>query len=368
MKLFDDIERDFLGPSTNNETSYNFYNRSARKDIVIIRKTLENWFVKIPEKDKKAMKACFKKSFDDTFYELFLFSLFDSLGFKIEIHPTVPNSTKKPDFLIAKDNLEIYVEAKIAKDKTTQEEAFEKMRNTFYDTINKTKTGRFALAIEKLNFLSGKQPKAKKIVTFLENILSKLDPDRVEELMKINGLSAERLVYNDEDVSVVFNPIPLRPEAEFDDDRRAIGMFPMETFWGGGEEVIKQSFDFKAKRYGQLEKPFLICINALSKRTSLRIDVDNAILGSEILPLRSGVFANANGAKRTNVSATMINQIYLHGIPNSKYLLYENPFAQFPIDFNELGLKYNHINEDKIVKSEGDDLDKILKIEKDWLS
>jgi hypothetical protein len=59
-----------------------------------------------------------------TFYELFLFSLFDALGFKWDSSNT-PNS-RKPDFLIVKDNLEIYVEAKIAKDKTTQEEAFEK--------------------------------------------------------------------------------------------------------------------------------------------------------------------------------------------------------------------------------------------------
>lgn len=368
MTLFEDIERSFLGPSGNNETSYNYYNRSARKDVGIIREMLENWFAKIPEKDKKAMKASFKKSFDDTFYELFLFSLFDALGFKIEIHPTVPNSTKKPDFLIVKDNLEIYVEAKIAKDKTNQEEAFEKMRNTFYDTINTTKSGRFTLAIEELNFLSGKQPKAKKIVALLEDALSKLNPDLIEELIKTNGLRFPQITYNDKDVHVIFNPIPLRPEAEFDDDKRAIGMFPMETFWGGGEEIIRESFHLKAKRYGELEKPFLICINSLGKKTSFRVDVDSAILGSEILPLKSGVFADENGPKRTNVSATMINQVYLHGIPSSKYLLYENPFAQFPIDFSKLGLKYNYINENNIIKSEGNDLDRILKIDKDWLS
>ncbi len=60
MKLFDDIERTFLGPSSNNETPYNYYNRSARKDVETIRETLENWFLKIPEKDKKEMKASFK--------------------------------------------------------------------------------------------------------------------------------------------------------------------------------------------------------------------------------------------------------------------------------------------------------------------
>ena len=42
MTLFEDIERSFLGPSGNNETSYNYYNRSARKDVGIIREMLEN--------------------------------------------------------------------------------------------------------------------------------------------------------------------------------------------------------------------------------------------------------------------------------------------------------------------------------------
>jgi hypothetical protein len=41
-----------------------------------------------------------------------------------------------------------------------------------------------------------------------------------------------------------------------------------------------------------------------------------------------------------------------------------NPFAQFPIDFKKLGLKYNFIDESKIVKSEGNNLDRILNMKK----
>ncbi len=38
--LFDDIERTFLGPSNQNEFEYDYYNRSARKDIATIEKHL----------------------------------------------------------------------------------------------------------------------------------------------------------------------------------------------------------------------------------------------------------------------------------------------------------------------------------------
>jgi hypothetical protein len=380
IKIFDDTERDFLGPAENNESAYNFYNRSSRKDVSIIRDTLEKWFSRIPNEEKKNMKSSFVKKFDDTFYELFLHELFISNGFDVTIHPKLDHTLKRPDFLIRKGELEIYVEAKISKDKTVKEEAQERMRNAFYDSINKTKSSNFMLAIEKFEFLSGKQPKTNKIVKYLEEELMKLNPDDVEQQIFKNGLRYLTIEYKDEDVLCLINPVPLSPSSRNKTSRRAIGMMPIETWWGGGEDTIRESIAIKAKRYGDLKKPFIVCINALGRKTSSRIDVDNSVWGSTTVSFdngpddldakwffnNDGVFNN-KGKHRPNLSAVLITRIFPHSVPISHYWLYSNPFAENPINYKTLGLKYNHVSEGKVISQDGDDLDVILGINKNWL-
>ena len=322
--LFEDTERSYLGPANNNETQFEFYNRSARKDISIIRSKLNDWFLKIPESEKKEFKSRFKNTFDDTFYELFLFNLFQDLGFTIEIHPVVPNSSKRPDFLIRKDKLEIYVEAKISKDKSAEQEAFERMENQFYDSMNKINSDNFMLAVEKIRFISGLQPKTNVIRKYVETELLKLDPDHVTENMKVNGVRNIKIEYKDSDLHIVLNPIPVIPNARLGSDRRAIGMYPFESYNDGGEVSLKNSINFKAKRYGELDKPFIICVNALGKNTTSIHDIDNAIWGSLTISYSEnpnnrdekwirqpdGIFQDINGPKRKDLTAVLINKVF----------------------------------------------------------
>jgi hypothetical protein len=53
-----------------------------------------------------------------------------------------------------------------------------------------------------------------------------------------------------------------------------------------------------------------------------------SILGSSFT-FKRWCFADENGPKRLNVSATMINQVYLHEFQTLSICFYENPFAQF---------------------------------------
>lgn len=381
ITLFDNISRDFLGSSNMNEPTYNYYNRSGRKDIAIIRDTLECWFSEIPDSEKSSIKSSFKKNFDDTFYELFLHNLFSKLGYKVKIHPNIEGTTKKPDFLIEKNGMEIYVEAKISKDKTSEEEALEKMTNQFYDSMNKLRSNNFMIGIKEVSFISGKQPKTKKIVQKLENQLSQLDPDIVEEEMKKNGFNIFQIEYEDDDIFVIFNPLPVVPKARVKVNRRPIGILPAKSYWGGGEKAIKDAVEVKANRYGKLNKPYIICLNALGEKTTSRDDIDNAIWGTlaisysenpeerneKLIRQKDGIFFNENGPRKRNVTGILVSKIYPHGIPNSKYWLYENPFAENKLDFQNIGLVYNYVKDGYIFGSDGQDLDRILGMDKDWL-
>lgn len=246
--LFDSIERAYLEAAKHNENTYDYYNISARTDIAKVRDTLENWFYSYPKDEKKELKSRFKKDFDSAFYELFLYQLFCKLGYNIIIHPDLPSSPRKPDFLISKGNLEIYVEAKVVKNKTKEQEAFERKINEFYDNLNKLNSGAFLLQIEHFNVLTDKQPSTKGIISYIEQELKKINPDLLSDEIDKDGIDKLPIIeYNNRDIHIIVKPIPVIPSAR-KEKKRPIGIYPVETFWGGGEESLKDSIEKKSKK------------------------------------------------------------------------------------------------------------------------
>lgn len=315
------------------------------------------------------MKSDFEAKFYDTFYELFIYSLFDSLGFNIQIHPDLPHTSRKPDFLATNDSMRIYIEAKISRSLTREDEAFENMKNSFYDSINKFRFEGYMLGIEEIEFISKKQPSTKRILKFLDSEFRKLEKGNYSK----NRLVNIRITYSDEDILIVFNPIQVEKTNDLEYDKRPIGIFPFE-FVGRGDIEIKKALQVKAKRYGKMDKPFIICLNALGKNVTSRADIDDAIWGSLALQysedpnddstrwvrLRDGMFIDAKGVKNTNVTGILITQISPTNIDNTRYYFYINPFANFKIPHEILGLKYNSVENNIIQIVEGDDLSNIL--------
>ena len=73
------------------------------------------------------------------------------------------------------------MEAKVAKDKSQQEEAIENKINEFYDAINKVQSPNFFLIIKELIIKTQKQPSTRKIIKILEQEIAKCDPDLMAE-------------------------------------------------------------------------------------------------------------------------------------------------------------------------------------------
>lgn len=315
--LFDSIERIYLEAARHNENVYDYYNTSARADITIIRNTLEGWFSNYPENEKKELKSRFKKDFD----------------------------------------------------------------SAFYDNLNKLDSGDFLLCIERFDILTKKQLGTKGIIAYIEQKLNKINPDMVSKGIKESGIGKLPVIeYNNGDIHVVVKPIPVTPSAR-KVKKRPIGIYPVETFLGGGEEALRNSIGKKAKKYGKLDKPFIICLNSLDVRMSGKTDVDNAVWGSPALsyPIDSeirvdkwkrqadGVFFNKRGVRFKNLTGIFVSEICPHNILVANYWLYEHPFSENKMDFNKIGLKFNYMHEDHIVDNTGDDIGDILHISKDWL-
>lgn len=382
IPLFDDITRNDLDYSKNNENPYDFYNRSSRYQFVIVRELLNKWFSEYPDDEKNDLKNRFKKTFDSAFYELFLYQLFVNLGFQVQIHPKLLNSKKRPDFLIIKDNLEIYVEAKIDYDKSSNLIALERKISQFYDDLNKLKVKGFYFAISDLVLKNNSQPSAKKIIKFIEKEIEKLNPELIKQLLQENDFDQMFCFhFDDENLTIKITPFPVDKPLKDKFIENPIGMFPFKSITDSGEQSMENSIKKKAKRYGKLDKPFIVCLNAINEKFPRSADFERVIWGVEALISLNkpetksfnwtrkddSIFFNNEKTTLENLSGVLITRVYPNSIPNSEYYLFKHPYSSNILDFNRLGLKYSYEKEDIIHRNIGDDFDKIFNIDKNWL-
>ncbi|MEN2412149.1 hypothetical protein [Flavobacterium mesophilum] len=381
-KLFEETLEIIKGSAGNNEDSFNYYHKSDRSDIKIIRETLEDWFSKYPKSEKEELKSRFRKDFDAAFFELFLFELFRKQGYEVVIHPQLENSKKRPDFLLFKNDHQIYVEAKVSYDKTEEEMGFERRQNQFYDQLNKVRIKGFLLRIERLNFITSNQPRVKELIELIESEVQKLDPNQITLNMNEFGLDGcPRIEFKNKDFEIVLQPMPMMESKREKVSTTPIGMFPFEFFSGGSQDSLRQSILKKAKRYGKFDAPYLICINNISSKSSGQFDIENVIWGTlqytflqnpdnlnaRMSRDKDGVFYNSGRPQLTNVSAVLVTGVFPSNIPNAKYFLYQNPFAVNKLNFDDFMMNYNYVEGGQIISNEGDNFDQIFEISKNWL-
>ena len=377
MKLFEDKNRIYDKPATHNSNTYNYYDCSSRVDIAIIRKVLNEWFDDYPDTEKNELNRRFNKSFTSAFYELFIFNLFKLQGFKIEIHPDIPGTTKKPDFLISKGDIEFYLEAKVAMGESEKQVSLKRRINQIYDSLNNIKSAR----IEELIIKTKIQPSIKQFRDKIETELKNFDPDTVTKDIQAYGLEGcPKIAIEDKNLQLIISLIPKDPQYRKENDN-AIGVYPSEVFWGGEEESIKTSFSKKAKRYGRLDKPYIVCINSIGRKFTGNYDVMNAIWGTlaiswstnpndideKIIRMNDGLFISDKGPEYKNVSGVLITHVMEFNIPNSSYRLVKHPFADKELDFKIIDMSYQYLRDGKIITTEGKTIAEIFNIKTDWL-
>jgi len=311
------------------------------------------------------LKSRFRKTFYDCFYELFIFTLFKSLGFEIEIHPILPDSLKRPDFLIKKQDLEIYIEAKSVNGLSQKEEAYEHFVNKFYDDLNKVRIKGHILQLVSLDIKTQKQPSTKKIIEHLET--------EANMLISRDAIDDEVITYDADDIRLIVKLLLLRNKSKIYADR-PIGIHPMEVYYDGGEDYIRNAISNKGKKYGRLGKPFIICINAIDSNVNGQEDIESAIWGSiamaykegvedsgSLVHLDNGVFYSKKKIRLKNLSGVFISQVFPHNIENAYYYLCQHPLSDNGLDFSLMGLEYWYIGIDSMMnRVEGKTIGDIL--------
>jgi hypothetical protein len=326
MPLFDDKERTEIRPSKGNENSFDYFNNSGRLDIITIREIMENWFRIYPDSEKNEIRKRFKADFSPAFYELGMYSYFKNMNYDIAIHPTVPNTSKRPDFLISNNTNEFYVEIKEIRMTSDADKLKERRLNTLIDSMNLIDNTYFMLCIESINFKTGHQPSGKKVIKHFDNLIKSFDPDLYRKVLEKDGFrKMPMLEYEDEDVRIRIKLMPKLPHLR-GKRGRAIASYGVYSKIGGDEEMIKSALQTKANRYGKLDRPFLICLNYPSTFLHEE-DIESALYGND------GFFGTSSNPRNTRVSAVLITNFTVSGLLKAKLYYRGNPFAKKQITF-----------------------------------
>lgn len=117
MQLFDDFVRTDDSPDTHAGRLYPFLNRSSWLVCDRARTLCEDWFSRYPANDQEDLLGRFTSKRDEdhrsAYFELLLHELLLQLGATLTVHPSVPGTSKRPDFLVDLEGTRFYLEAMV---------------------------------------------------------------------------------------------------------------------------------------------------------------------------------------------------------------------------------------------------------------
>lgn len=369
IKLFDSTEHPLEGPASHLIDTFTYFDLSAREDIASIRKDLEDWFTRFPDEGKKELKAQFRVNFSSCFFELYLHEVFIRLGFRLTVHPPIAESNKHPDFLVEGNGMRFYVEAREATDITSSERKELNRLNALYEVLDKMPSPNHFIRINKVIFKSKTtQPSNKKISKHFQLLLDKLNPDDLITLIARGGYQAIPTFRYDDDLALVeISPIPRSKEGRNKPGLRTIGIYSSEPQWMTNDITIKNAIKNKASRYGVLDCPYIVCVNATGTIGIDDYEVRNALFGSlgfeynlnaptpNERPTRQndGIFRGPAGPQHTRVSAVFITNVNPGNYKGPEHRMMLHPDASLPIDADIIGLNYTRVTNGKLEQVAG---------------
>ena len=338
MKLFDDLHRSDHSPAGYSEVDFEYMNRSANEPIRRIRDVLEDWFSRYTESEKSELKQRFRSGEGyvhfSAFFELWLNELLLRLGCSVKVHPTLPKTSRRVDFLVeSPEGTHCYLEAIHITGESEAESKAQSRLNTLYDSLNYLDSPHFFIHLN----VSG-TPKTpvpcNRIRSSIERELSNLNPQLVNHFTHLGRFDLlPQWRFEHDGLRITCYPTS-KPE-------ELIGVAEVRTLgsisFGGvidSERSIRDAVIAKAKRYGVLDLPLIVAINVTDPFITER-DVLGALYGSlsggrepEILNDSRGVWVNNTW---TRLSAVLVTRkVRPDRMVDVPICLYHNPQPKRP--------------------------------------
>jgi hypothetical protein len=263
-RLFEDRPRTDPSPASQGEPTYTFLSRVDDPVFDRIRRQLEAWLAEFPDDHRPDLRARLAsgddRQFSAAFWELYLHHVYRLLGYDPEIHPEVPGTGNRPDFLMTSPEGErFYLEAAVPGE-SLDEIAHRKRIGQIEDSLNRIESPSFFVLFDVET--SGKN--APKIRNLREKVEAWLGSLAWEEIRAANDadpfFELPELTLGAGDWSFVFRALPKSKELRGKPDVRPIGGGPMRSGWVDDRAALLAVASRKAKRYGTPPYPLVLAL------------------------------------------------------------------------------------------------------------
>lgn len=311
--------------------------------------------------------------------ELTLHALLRCVASDVEVHPTLEHTDARPDFRFTESaHLEAYLEATVATDESEEEAARRKVREVFFDQVDKADLPKYFLHIEEIGNPRQAQPSGRKFRRFLRKVSREVDYEDLVKKAQGPGWNLPSWTYKERELQVRFSLIPKAKDKIGKTDHRPIGMFPAKSRWGGTSIALRSAINRKAGRYGKLGAPYIIAVNSVSEWGTGRDDIEEALFGDEVLVVdgvtrerelqrnREGVWMGPNGPQYTRVSAVLVGTVFPWNLPRAQISLIHNRWAEHEYVGGLQELPQMRMEDNGFVWTDGKTLGELLSLDQDW--
>jgi hypothetical protein len=182
VQLFDALQRSDPSPAAEGEDSFAFLNRVDTPFWTEVRRVLDEWFSRYPADDGAELRERFRSKLAGqhwgAWWELYLYELFTKLGFDIDIHPKLHDSTTNPDFKLSRNGSQLYLEAAVVFSGLTGDDDSQ-ASPWLLDAMNDVHNGNFFVRVVEVEHKGTNRLKNREIAEPLQTWLDGLDPDDV---------------------------------------------------------------------------------------------------------------------------------------------------------------------------------------------
>lgn len=378
ITAFDDIPRDGEEPADHLIGRFDYLNASGRPEAAKVRALIDQWLADYPATHRSDLVHRLR-SRDDTShlsatFELMLHALLRRQGFTIvEVEPQLPNG-KAPDFLVeAPDGRRFYLEATLASGMADTDAGADRRMREALQAIDAVESPDFFLHLHTRGTPS--RPVAVgKLRRAVQAYVDALDYDQAVARAEA-GLPPAPIWQRDEHgAHFMIQPIPKnvrRPGS------RAIAGRMLAAGTIRPEVAIKGAVEGKAGRYGDIDLPLVIAVNALEEFARVGDAID-ALFGT------FGAVVSADGAARgvrnpdgawqgrggpvyTRSSALLfVAGFSAWSIGQRTLRLIHNPWARSPIADLPLGVDTSTVIDGTLETQPGQSLREIFGLPAGW--
>jgi hypothetical protein len=284
-----------------------------------VRTYVEDCFAAYPEEHAADLRERFRSSrWSDhagAWWELYLFTMFRRLGCEVEVHPALPNITKRPDFKVDARDKSFYVEARHVAAGPTAGEQVVGSDEWITGPLDELAHPRFMVVVRILR-RHVQQPPRRAVTARVLPWLDSLDPDAVAA-----DPFLDRWMFRQDDAAGwAFELRPLAIEARAESERGLVGIFPGHSGYDNTVTALRAALKEKAAKYGHTGAPFVLA-PLLTSGFADNDDIVQALFGSEAVVIDTnrpdnhevirrpdGFWISRGGFRGTRISAVLVGQ------------------------------------------------------------